>query len=400
VITKAEADAAELSTSGNLIFPGRPPNPRHSKSGSIMSRGSTASADPSINMSNAKMFQLQKPHRIIRKALTHQASQFVADKYFGGNVFHMNTVIATLAVKLEKLRSAFWQLHTPHRSIDEVSELQPILLLFIKDVLATIQDGRSVVAAGGMKLILIEKLYSKHGDLRDHAIKGYTDVLLGNNTTSFETVTEFVLVEAKPPRGVLMGRKYDEKDQLAFQLQAAAQGRLKIVKGCLTDLFSLNIMLMIPASTSSMIPASTSSSSSSSAQSSSSSSDEPQLIFWVFEGVITSYDYIVNLLYLLSISDTTTAQELEATSFDKPPLIAHVKKRGAGSNIGGAYKKANNADGGQGEEGGSAAHDANNEDNLDVGAFEGGDEDFYDDDDESSIASDISTYENIIDTRV
>ena len=43
-VRKAEADAAGLSTSGNVIFP----NPRHTKSGSTMSRGSKASADPSI----------------------------------------------------------------------------------------------------------------------------------------------------------------------------------------------------------------------------------------------------------------------------------------------------------------------------------------------------------------
>jgi hypothetical protein len=171
----------------------------------------------------------------------------------------MNKVIVMLAEKLEQLRSAFWHLHTPHRKIDEVAELQPILLLFIKDVLATIQDNRSAVAAGGMELILKDVLFSKRdGMSSDHTITGFTDVLIGNNATSFAAAREFALIEARPPRCALMRshQVYDQKDQLAFKLQAASQGRNTIVKGCLTDLFYINIMLMIPATTSSSFSAS------------------------------------------------------------------------------------------------------------------------------------------------
>ena len=220
-------------------------------------------ASNSLQISRVRTKMLQGTESKLEIRLWDLDDQNVIEAILHSGVFDarndLETFIEEQSEILEMLRQALHFLHESGGCCSEVTEFQPLFILFLEPIAARLRPASVVKCAQGLNLHGTLFIGDDTHDSVEKIVNGHTDVIvLDARVDEIEIEDQYdwqqldrmiCHLELKPPFGPLRHPySFREKDQLLIESEIVGQMLCSEcrVLGALTDLFAIAIMVRVP----------------------------------------------------------------------------------------------------------------------------------------------------------
>jgi len=173
----------------------------------------------------------------------------LCNELFGGDADSFEAFVSGKMMKLEKLQQALYHHFKRFEGarVDELSELQPVAVMFLEDVVKHFHP--TCEGYPGQKQLLEGSLFIGNStESTEKHVSGYTDLLFcADGFSGVENI--LFLVELKAPNSVLrQSGAFESKDQVIFEAEILGQmtANEQLVLGGLLDMFTIAVVLRKP----------------------------------------------------------------------------------------------------------------------------------------------------------